>query len=162
MLYIKSEFNLVLNVLADDPNIHKGVYNVDFGGNRMELTQDSVLKMCLALSLAIGLVFGGAYYGLNLYNNSIQNEIAEIDSKISRIDQEINAISKPVAIKEEIDMTTYIDAIAQENVTTIKYYDSIATDIPKNVWLTHYYNQTGDKVAIRGVAESIVDIYSCI
>ena len=56
-------------------------------------------------------------------------------------------------------MTSIIDEIVGMNVSAINFYDSIATDIPKNVWLTQYYNQAGSKLAIRGIAQNIVDIY---
>ena len=56
-------------------------------------------------------------------------------------------------------MNMVIDEVAASNVNAINFYDSIATDIPKNVWLTRYYNQDGSKIAVRGIAASIVDIY---
>ena len=56
-------------------------------------------------------------------------------------------------------MNKIIDEIAKLNVSAINFYDSIANDIPKNIWLTQYYNKQGDRIAIRGIAESIVDIY---
>ena len=61
--------------------------------------------------------------------------------------------------EEEIYMTEVIDEVAEDNVAAINFYDSIATDIPKNVWLTKYYNKEGRLLAVRGIAESIVDIY---
>ena len=36
---------------------------------------------------------------------------------------------------------------------------SISTDIPKNIWLTRYYNKDGTSIAVKGIAQSIVDIY---
>ena len=56
-------------------------------------------------------------------------------------------------------MTDVIDEVANDNVVAINFYDSISTDIPKNVWLTKYYNKQGSQLAIRGIAESIIDIY---
>ena len=56
-------------------------------------------------------------------------------------------------------MTTIIDEIAGMNVSSINFYDSISSDIPKNIWLTKYYNKEGDKIAVRGIAQSIIDIY---
>ena len=61
--------------------------------------------------------------------------------------------------KQEVDMNVIIDEIAKMNVSAINFYDSIANDIPKNIWLTKYYNKQGDKIALQGIAESIVDIY---
>ena len=56
-------------------------------------------------------------------------------------------------------MIAVIDEIASLNVSAINFYDSISNDIPKNVWLTKYYNKDGDKIAVRGIAQNIVDIY---
>ena len=61
--------------------------------------------------------------------------------------------------KPEIDITDIIDEIAKRNLSSLRFYDSIASDIPKNIWLTKYYNKDGDKIAVRGVAQNIVDIY---
>ena len=40
-----------------------------------------------------------------------------------------------------------------------KYFTLSVTDDKLSSILTKYYNKSGDKIAIRGIAQSIIDIY---
>ena len=154
-----TDFNIVLNVLQDDPSINLGAYfTTTILGTTIEVTSDFVDKLAVLVVAACAVIFGILIGLCNLLNTQIQNSITDINSQIQTIDAQISAENQGEK-KEEIDMNVIIDEIAASNVNAINFYDSIATDIPKNVWLTRYYNQTGDKIAVRGIAESIVDIY---
>ena len=154
-----TDFNIVLNVLQDDPSINLGAYfTTTILGNTIEVTSDFVDKLAVLAIIACAVIFGVLIGLCNLLNTQIQNSITDVNSQIQTIDAQISAENQGEK-KEEIDMNVIIDEIAASNVNAINFYDSIATDIPKNVWLTRYYNQTGDKIAVRGIAESIVDIY---
>ncbi len=156
---IRKEFGIVLNVLASDPNAIYGAYFVaKIMGVDVEVTQELVVKLCITIAAFALIAFGGLTLVLFGISNSqktgldkINQEIGDLDTKISELQSQDN--------KQEIDINAVIDEITQANVTTINFYDSIATDIPKNVWLTKYYNKSGDKIAIRGIAQSIIDIY---
>jgi Tfp pilus assembly protein PilN len=49
--------------------------------------------------------------------------------------------------------------INANNRKAVSFYDSLASDIPGNIWLTYYFNKEGDKVAIEGLSTTINDIY---
>jgi len=156
----RSDFDLTLNILNNDPNASMGVYfTVPIFGKPTEITQGYVQSVSIALSLIFGVVLGGAYFVSDTIVKTQEKEIKKFDSEIRKLTKEINEAEKVEIKEEEIDMTEIIDEVAQDNVTAINFYDSISTDIPKNVWLTKYYNKTGTQLAIRGIAESIVDIY---
>lgn len=150
---------ILLNVLADDPSTNLGVYcTVNVMGQELEVTNEVIQKLCIALALIIGIVFGSIIGFLAILNNTQTKQLADINSSIKKVDAQISQFSEADK-KPEIDITNIIDEVAKQNITAISFYDSIATDIPKNVWLTKYYNKDGDKIAIRGVAQNIIDIY---
>ena len=156
----KSDLDINLNILNKDPNASMGVYFVaNILGRPTEITQQYVQSLAIGLCAIFLLVFGliiGASIGLNA---SQESQINDLKQEIKMIDQKITALEKVEIKEEEIDMTEIIDQVAGDNVTAINFYDSISSDIPKNVWLTKYYNKSGTQLAIRGIAESIVDIY---
>ncbi|MBR5305096.1 MAG: hypothetical protein IKU37_09750 [Candidatus Gastranaerophilales bacterium] len=157
---IKSDFGLTLNILNNDPNASMGVYfTAPIFGQMTEITQAYVQQVTLTLSVILLLVFGSLYGVVSMLNGTNEKEIASLNQEISRLDSLIKALEKVEITEDGIDMTAIIDEVAMDNVTAINFYDSISTDIPKNVWLTKYYNKQGTKLAIRGVAESIIDIY---
>lgn len=157
---VKSDFDLNLNILNKDPNASMGVYfTVPIFGKMTEITQAYVQNTAISLSVIFGLIFGLISGASIMLNSSQETQISDLKQEISRLDTAIKALEKVEVKEEEIDMTDIIDEVANDNVTAINFYDSISTDIPKNVWLTKYYNKQGSELAIRGVAESIVDIY---
>lgn len=159
----KSNFGLTLNVFADIAAASSGVYFTTMvGGNPVEVTQELVQKLTVTIFLISLLIFGGLNGFLYYTNEGNKTKIDDYNSEIRKLDTLIAAESKVeevVEVVEEVDMTSIIDEVAEGNVNAIKFYDSISTDIPKNVWLIKYYNISGNQVAVRGIAENIVDIY---
>jgi len=156
----KSDFDLTLNILTNDPNAAMGVYcTVPIFGKPTEITQPFVQTVAIIAALGCLAVFGSIIGITSMISSSQEKEISKINKEINQLNRKISEAEKVEVKEEEIDMTGIIDEIATDNVTAINYYDSISTDIPKNVWLTKYYNKSGNKLAIRGIAESIVDIY---
>ena len=157
--HLKSNFGVILNVLADDPSASMGVYfTTNILGTPVDVTSEFVLRASVLLSAAFFIVFGVLAGICATIDSKEQARISDLTNQIRTVDSQILTETDGKS-KQEIDMNTIIDEIASMNVTAINFYDSIATDIPKNVWLTQYYNKAGDKIAVRGVAQSIVDIY---
>ena len=156
---IKTDLGLVLNVMADDPASNLGVhFSTTIFGIAIDVTNDLVMKLSVLFAIVCAAIFGVIVLAFYLLGNNAENTISDTTSEIQNIDKVISTESK-TETKQEIDMNAIIDEVAQMNVTAIKYYDSIASDIPKNIWLTKYYNSQGDKILVAGVAESIIDIY---
>ena len=156
----KSDLDLNLNILNKDPNASMGVYFVaNIFGKPTEITQQYVQSASIGFCALFLLVFSSIIGISLLLNASQESQINDLKQEINVIDKKITALEKVEIKEEEIDMTEIIDQVAADNVTAINFYDSISSDIPKNVWLTKYYNKSGTQLAIRGIAESIVDIY---
>ena len=158
----KSSFGLNLNILDRDSSSNLGVYfTTNVGGKEVEVTSATVSGICMTVAIFGLLIFGPIAGGAWYYDtNVLQTQIGDLNSEAQNLDRQIEELSK-VEVKqvEEIDMTDIIDQVANSNVSAINFYDSISTDIPKNIWLTKYYNKAGDRLIVRGVAESIVDVY---
>lgn len=156
---LKTDLGLIINVLSNDPGSYLDVYfTKTFGDTTIDITPDLIRKLSFIIICICLIFFGTLYGGCYALNNVIQNNVADIASQIGNIDRTIAAESS-TEVKQEVDINQIIDEIAQMNVKAIKYYDSISTDIPKNIWLTEYYNHFGDQLVIKGIAENIVDVY---
>ncbi len=156
---IKTDFSLVINVMADDPNANLGVYfTVPILGMMVDVTSDLVMKLSVALAAVCLVVFGSICGLLYLINSNVEEKMSSVQSEIENTKQIIAAESQAEE-NQEVDMDQIIEQVSQINVKAIKFYDSIASDIPKAIWLTKYYNQNGDRVVIQGVAEKITDVY---
>lgn len=154
-----SDFNMVMNTLYDDPEASTGVYfTTEILGQTVDVTSEFAQKVSIAVTILILIVCGVIAGLLALTNNKCIADADNAKSEISRVDAQI--LKETEGKKDqEIDMMALINEIAEQNVTAVNFYDSIATDIPKNVWLTKYFNKTGDKLAVQGIAENITDIY---
>ena len=154
---------LGLCLAADIAAASSGVYFTTMvGGNPVEVTQELVQKLAVTIFLISLHIFGGLNGFLYYTNEGNKTKIDDYNSEIRKLDTLIAAESKVeevVEVVEEVDMTSIIDEVAEGNVNAIKFYDSISTDIPKNVWLIKYYNISGNQVAFRVIAENILDIY---
>ncbi len=156
----KSNFDLTLNILNNDPNSSMGVYfTTTLFGAPTDVTTELVIKIAVVISAIAGIIFGSVIALASLKGTDYDSQISSLTSEIRQLDTSIKEAEKVEVKEEEIDMTEVIDEVAEDNVAAINFYDSIATDIPKNVWLTKYYNKEGRLLAVRGIAESIVDIY---
>ncbi len=150
---------ITLNVLSDDPAAYLGIYfTTKIAGQDVDVTSDFVIKACVALAVVVGVFFGAIGACLNFVDVSAQDKLSQYKSEIQSIDAQISSEEQGEKAPD-IDMFGVIDQVAASNVVAINFYDSIATDIPKNVWLTKYYNKAGDKILIKGIAENIADIY---
>lgn len=156
---LSSDFGLILNVLTSDINSSLGVYfTSDILGQKVDVTRSLVMNLCVLVALVCSVLFGGLYFLTNMINSGFKNDIEATKQEISNVEAQIAEASKE-GDKEEIDINMVIDKVAESNVAAISFYDSIATDIPKNIWLTAYYNKEGTQIAIRGIAENIADVY---
>ncbi len=154
-----SDFGLILNVLTDDIASTLGVYlTAEILGQKVDITRAVVTQLGIVLIVILGVVFGGIYFGVNALDSSYKSTIDSTQNEIKNVEAQIEEASKD-GDKEEVNINIEIDKIAEANVTAINFYDSIATDIPRNIWLTAYYNKNGSQIAVRGIAENIVDVY---
>ena len=159
------QFPLSLNVLEGDPTVKSDIYRINISGQETEITGAQIDALSIIASSflgVIGLIIVGALF---VYGNTLTSQVDEIARQISDLDSQIQTLENKEKENsneqqhEEVDVNSIIDEIAGQNVSAISFYDSISTDIPKNVWLTKYYNRSGKEISIKGVAESIVDIY---
>lgn len=158
----KSTLGLDLNVYGKDTSSSMGVYfTTNLGGKNVEVTDSIVKNIAGTIAVVSLLVFGAVIGGSKYFGSLKQTELNTLTTESQQLTRQIDELSKIEVEQptEEIDMTDIIDSVANSNVSAINFYDSISSDIPKNIWLTKYYNKGGDKLVVRGVAESIVDIY---
>ncbi len=155
----RSAFKFVLNSLQDDPDAGFGAYfSTHMFGKQIEITSSLVQQTCFTLAFIFAVIFG-AIGGISiLADNGFKEKISNADSQIQALNRQIDEMQK-VDEKQEVDMTALIDYVEKNNISALTLYDSISSDIPKNIWLTKYYSKDGNRIAIQGIAQNIVDVY---
>ena len=98
----KSDFGLSLNVLGKDPNSNFGVYfTTNLFGKQVEVTSSVVKSLALTFTILFALIFGGAVGGCIYWDNTQKARISELDDELSRLETQIQELSKVEVKKEE-------------------------------------------------------------
>ena len=91
-----------------------------------------------------------------IQNQTINNEIDDMNAEISRIDQYIAAHKELSTAEFDEGDEIRIGLINNKNVYS--YYTIVGTEIPQKLWLTHL--KLGDKTTIEGQADNLESVYS--
>lgn len=144
-----------LNVLGK--NIDTSSYKlIPLFGQNIVLTPELASNLAMALAVVLGLFFGGIWLSLTGITNAFTSSAASKEEQLKTIQAEIATYSTETAV---VNIEDLIDKIISNNKKTAGYYDSLSTEIPKNVWLTYFYSKDGENVAIEGLSLGINDIY---
>lgn len=148
---------LVLNILGKGLTSQQTLYaTFMFLDKEILVTPDFIRGVSFGIS-AIILVFGLLLWGLLRVASNVQDRnLSDYKSKTQLAEQQISEFQNKGGV---IDVDALVNDIMTANKQAISFYDSLASDIPSNVWLTYYYNKDGDKVAVEGISTTINDIY---
>lgn len=152
--YGATDFALALNVMAQASTT--AYISVDLFGKEVLLTSEFVRNICILITIVVGLILGGLYGGLTYANNTMSEKKARFESETAKIQEELDELEGK---NRAVDINVLIAKIIGQNKSAINFYDSLASDIPKSLWLNYYYNKDGDKVAIEGLSADINSIY---
>lgn len=120
---------------------------------RKQLNTEFGIIVGITAAIAVGIIMGANFYydqlidNANARNKFMQNEISKLEKKL----KEINKLRK-----EKQRLLARIDTIQklQSNRTEIVHlFDEIVRSMPDGVYLKTM-KQTGDKLVLKGVAES--------
>ena len=79
------------------------------------------------------------------------------DASIAGLQKQISALQDTATVKNIDDLSI---EVINGNKQVLSAFTSIATDIPKNVWLTNFETKTGDQVFLEGMSLGIKDVYT--
>ena len=148
---------LVLNILGKGAAAQQTLYaTFMFMDKEILVTPDLIRGVSYVLSGIIALIIVALVGFSMLVSNMSAKELQQIKSRTTCIESEIKTLSSQDGFA---DINSIINNIIYANKQAISFYDSLASDIPANVWLTYYYNQDGSKVAVEGISTTINDIY---
>ena len=88
--------------------------------------------------------------------NMLNDKASKEQSRIEEMEEEYKKLTGDTTVNVE----SLINKIVENNLKSVSYFDSISLDIPKNVWLTSYYNKDGEDLSIEGMSLNIGDIYN--
>lgn len=148
---------LVLNIFGKGAANQQTLYaTFTFLDKEILVTPDFIRGLSVALAIIIFLV-GALIYGLLYFLYSVkEGELQKTKNAISKAEQDISSLQSQGGV---VDINSIVNKIMNDNKKAISFYDSLASDIPNNVWLTYYYNKDGEKVAVEGISTTINDIY---
>ena len=148
---------LVLNILGKGAAAQQTLYaTFMFMDKEILVTPDLIRGVSYVLSGIIALIIVALVGFSMLVSNMSAKELQQIKSRTTSIESEIKTLSSQDGFA---DINSIINNIIYANKQAISFYDSLASNIPANVWLTYYYNQDGSKVAVEGISTTINDIY---
>jgi len=148
---------LVLNILGKGAASQQTLYaTFMFMDKEILVTPDLIRGVSYILSGIVFLIIV-ALIGLSMMvSNMSSKELQQIKNRTNSVETEIKTLTSQDGFA---DINSIVNNIIIANKQAISFYDSLASDIPSNVWLTYYYNQDGSKVAVEGVSTTINDIY---
>lgn len=121
----------------------------------IEITSDKVFLFGILTGIACIVLAALICIPLMVASQNYSGKIQTLSGQIKSLEGEVSGLKKQV----ETNIITLIKQISENNKTSLKYYDSLSTDIPTNVWLTYYTNIDGKNVGIEGYSLEINDIY---
>ncbi len=148
---------LVLNIFGKGAANQQTLYaTFTFLDKEILVTPDFIRGLSVTLAIIIFLI-GALIYGLLYFLYSVKEaELQKTKNAISKAEQDISSLQSQGGV---VDINSIVSKIMNDNKKAISFYDSLASDIPGNVWLTYYYNKDGEKVAVEGISTTINDIY---
>lgn len=148
---------LVLNIFGKGAANQQTLYaTFTFLDKEILVTPDFIRGLSVTLAIIIFLI-GALIYGLLYFLYSVkEGELQKTKNAISKAEQDISSLQSQGGV---VDINSIVSKIMNDNKKAISFYDSLASDIPGNVWLTYYYNKDGEKVAVEGISTTINDIY---
>jgi hypothetical protein len=148
-----SNFNLFNKTLGD---IFLNEQPPVLMGGKLVLSNAFLIFIGIVVAIVIAVIVVAASSYFMIQNSQMNDEIAQMQSEISRIDAYIQK-HKEVS-SDEFDEGDEIRMGLLHNKNIYSYYSIVGTEIPKKLWLTHL--DLGDKTTIEGQADNIESIYA--
>ncbi len=148
---------LVLNILGKGTASQQTLYaTFMLFDKEILVTPDFIRGIAVVIFLIVLLLCALLLGLLNLLSGVQDKNLRDYKSRTSAAENSIKEFQNQGGV---VDIDAIVNEIMSANKQAIRFYDSLASDIPGNLWLTYYYNKDGDKVAVEGISSTINDIY---
>lgn len=157
-IYMHQDFRLKFNLLqgSDGQDIVAGDVVYLFG-QPIELSKNLIRIIAaglLALVFILYLIVNAAVGGID---RTLQSEIDSTNKTIDEYEKKIESAQHKTGF---VDVFTAVSNINTQNNKELQYYDSLSIDIPQKLWISYFYTDSADAIAIKGKAISVDDIYT--
>ena len=120
------------------------------------IIDDTILNyIFLGIVIAVAVLGGILYFSLNLINGHFEGKINKLQEQKRSIEQDITKAKG----ESEGNVDTIILDISKNNKNGIIYFNSIAREIPDNIWLTYYYSDDQGELSIKGDTTRVESLY---
>ena len=130
----------------------------ELNGKEITLTEKALRMMAL---VAAGVIVAVLLFAMLFLQSAEKKNKAELD----RINKEIQTVEGEIKkLKDEASHTGFvaraeIETVLKNNRSKLMAYSALGTSVPKGLWLTYFMTKNDGKVDIKGVGESVEDIY---
>lgn len=155
-LYKENDFGIQLDFLNGEKALPEFV-PIPIMGKQHDIPVKIVAKILGALAI---IIYGSMWLLTTTATNlttKFEDEKASAESQITTLQGQITSLQKTATVKNIDDLSV---EVLQGNKEVLSAFTSIATDIPKNVWLTNFETKAGDQVFLEGMSLGIKDVYS--
>ena len=158
--------NFILKFDLNDDEVYEvgsgSAQTVNISGVPVELNSKNMAILAMLVTLPIVLILFLLGYGAQMYNAETDKKISDCLQKIKNLkariqEQENRCIEQEVTIA--YNPTNAIKEIMKSNQYNKNTYNALSVNVPKNIWLTYYYNNFDRATLIRGRSRSTDDIY---
>jgi hypothetical protein len=130
------------------------------------LTKDKVITLTpklatiytLILLVALSIPLGITWQIFSMKYHKAQNEVAELDSKIEDLDNQIKQYESK-GQSTTFDAVAEIERVLKNNRAKIMAYAALGESVPKNLYLTYFMTGSDGVIDIQGCADSVEDVY---
>ena len=126
------------------------------GGKDVAIDDKMVTYFFLGLVIVIAIIGSGLWVAMNMVNSHFEAEINKLQEQKRRIEQDIIKAKG----ENEGNVDTIILEISKNNKNGFTYFDSIAREIPSNIWLSSYISNARGGLEIKGDTTNVESLYA--
>ena len=152
---IKLDFSGVKesDVIAEEASL-----SFELNGKEITLAESALRLISVAVAGAIIIPLLVVMLLLPAVEKKNKAELNRINTEVQKVDDEIKKLN------EEASHTGFvakaeIETVLKNNRLKLMAYSSLGISVPKGLWITYFMTKDNGKVDIKGVGESVEDIY---
>ncbi len=134
-------------------------FSFHFNDKEIVLTETVMKKISFVIAGVLIIPALVAMLMLPVVQKKNQAKLDEINSKIKTVDTEIQKLTEQASASGNFVVKTEIENVIKYNRTKLIAYSALGESVPSDLWITYFMAKEAGKIDIKGVSESVEDIY---
>ena len=128
--------------------------------NGYELTEPMLIRITVILGIALIVPCLLLFLITSHVQKSSKQQLNKLKEKDSNLTETIsNLTSENSETTNDFDINNEINIVLRNNRTKLMNYSSIGESVPRNVWVTYFNTNQDGRVDIKGMSQTVEDIY---